>query len=154
MSRILVALLVVLLAQPAWSQAFSSLEERMSTAEFKAAGLDKLSSEELATLNAWLQREGLRAAAAAPSAEDRRGLTGARETRGEIHSRVVGEFRGWSGNSRFELENGQVWQVNDPTANLSARAENPSVRIKPGLFSAWFMQVEGYNSVVKVKRIK
>lgn len=153
MSRILIALLVLLLAQAASAQTFSSLEERMSDAEFKAAGLDKLSREELAKLNEWLQRKGMQASAAAP-AIDRRGLPESRDSRSEISSRLVGEFRGWNANTRFELENGQVWQVNDPSASLVGRGDQPSVRIKPGLLSAWYMQVEGYSTVVKVKRVK
>ncbi len=38
---------------------FSTLEERMTDAEFRAAGLDRLTAEELANLNDWLARRNL-----------------------------------------------------------------------------------------------
>lgn len=44
------------------------LQQQMTAAEFKAAGLDKLSAQELAALEAWLQRRGAVAAPAAPPA--------------------------------------------------------------------------------------
>src|SRR5688572_10963425 len=64
-------LLAVGASDPAAAQgsaAFSSLEERMSHADFKAAGLDKLTPEELAALNEWLRQRGEAAAVAAPAA--------------------------------------------------------------------------------------
>lgn len=145
---------------------FSSLEERMSAAEFKAAGLDKLTSEELETLNRWLrgQRSLQPATAGAPAGyapapaiggEDRRGLMESYGPGDEIHSRIVGEFRGWQGTKTvFHLENGMVWQSTDPGARLSVNLNNPSVTIAPGVMNAWFLQVEGYNAKVRVKRIK
>jgi hypothetical protein len=150
-SRILIAVLVLLLAPAALAQNFSSLEERMSAAEFAAAGLDKLSSEELARLNAWLAQNSLQGSASA--FEARRG--GAGEPSGSAFSaRLVGEFRGWNGSTRFELDNGQVWEVNDPGASLVTRVmSSPTVRISRGMLSAWFLKVEGYNAAVKVKRV-
>jgi hypothetical protein len=40
-------------------QAFSSLEEQMTGAEFKATGLEKLSADELAALNNWVRGRSL-----------------------------------------------------------------------------------------------
>ena len=48
---------VAIAAPLAFAQQFSSVEERMSSADFKAAGLDKLSPEELAKLNAFIKNE-------------------------------------------------------------------------------------------------
>jgi len=42
-------------ASSAFAAGFSSVEERMSQSEFHAAGLDKLSPEELKTLDEWLR---------------------------------------------------------------------------------------------------
>jgi len=41
------------------AETFSTLEERMTDEEFRAAGLDRLSAEELANLNAWLARRNV-----------------------------------------------------------------------------------------------
>ena len=135
--------------------AFSTLEERMSAAQFKAAGLDKLSAEELAALNAWLQGNhatlpaGL---APAPASQDRIGLRDGES--GSVSSRYVGTFTGWTGNTVFTLENGQVWQQIEPETLGGISLDSPMVTIKSGMFGSWQIQVEGLNSRTRVKRIK
>lgn len=152
------ALLVALLGGNAMAQQFSSLEERMSEAEFKAAGLDKLSAEELANLNTWLSGRVQPASQMAMPAEDRRGLRSGGSDGDDgsaIVSRITGEFRGWrKQGDRFVLENGQIWEITDFTSKFVVRLQDPTVRIEPGVFSAWYLRVEGYNATVKVKRIK
>ena len=49
------ALLALLLLWPGAAAAQEALQDKMTPAEFKAAGLDKLTPAELASLNAWLQ---------------------------------------------------------------------------------------------------
>ena len=150
-------LLAAALPLAASAQSFSTVEERMSAAQFREAGLDKLSAEELAALNAWLRKNagGASAIAASPATQDRTGFdsdpTGGA---GEVRSRLPGEFRGWSGKSLFELENGQVWQQagNDKWAGV--KLENPTVLIEPAAFGSWRMKVEGYNTTTKVKRVR
>lgn len=157
----LVAILFAVVAIPASAQSFSSLEERMSAAEFRAAGLDKLSPEELAALNEWLRAKGVSgpafgAAAPAP-VDDRRGFPVALGDSGggPIVSRIPGEFRGWDGTgTQFTLENGQVWKSTDPAARLAVKLNDPVVVIRPGVLNAWFLQVEGYNAKVRVIRVK
>ena len=129
----------------------------MSAAEFKAAGLDKLSEAELKALNDWLRGErSLTPAGAAAMMEDRRGLSQPSYSSGDkIVSRIAGEFRGWRGTkSTFTLENGQVWQSTDPSATFAVKLQSPTVTISPGMLDAWFLKVEGYSSSVRVKRIK
>ena len=149
--------LLALAGGSASAQQFSSLEERMSAAEFKAAGLDKLSPEELAALNAWLGREvdetARTAAANAPAGAD--ASLGFR-TSGDIATRIAGKFTGWNGRSaRFTLTNGQVWQSIDPNARFAGiELDSPEVRIEPGAFGSWYPSIVGYNSRVQVKRVK
>lgn len=149
------ALLTISAAGAALAQAPSTLEERMTGAEFKAAGLDKLSPDELAQLNAWLQRSGQAAAGYAASSprSDRRGF----EKEGDhtdIVSRIVGEFRGWDGKTQFVLENGQVWVQIDSAMLAGVRLNNPTVTIRSGMFDSWRLKVEGYNAFTAVRRIK
>lgn len=164
MRPIVFALTGILLLAPAIvaAQQFSSLEERMTYNQFRAAGLEKLSPDELAALNAWL-REGLpvvaaSAAASAQPIEDRRGFPARAADQGpegDITSRILGEFRGWSNQQRITLENGQVWQINDSTATLAGvKLQDPVVTLSRGAISGWFLQVEGYNVRARVKRIK
>lgn len=138
------------------AQEFSSLEERMNAKEFREAGLDKLSAEELANLNRWL-RERASATVAAPATapvEDRTGFPAGRNEPDKIVSRLTGSFRGWTGNTQFRLENGQVWQQTDDTSFGGVSLESPQVTIDKGMFGAWYLRVEGYNSRAKVKRIR
>jgi len=149
-------LLASLAAGVTRAQEFSSLEERMSAKEFRDAGLDKLSAEELAHLNRWL-RERASATVAAPAAapvEDRTGFPAGRNEPDRIVSRLIGSFRGWSGNTQFRLDNGQVWQQTDDTTFGGVSLESPQVTIDKGMFGAWYLRVEGYNSRAKVKRVR
>jgi hypothetical protein len=153
---IVFALFALLFTSLASAQTFSSLEERMSAAEFRAAGLDKLSPEELQRLNDWLRDSAGRAVMAAPQ-EDRRGLPQSRTSGSNdpIVSRVLGEFRGWSGQGdRIELENGQVWEVIDSFTRLAVRLQNPTISVEPGFMDGWFLSVEGYGTRARVKRVR
>ena len=160
MRRLLTASLLAfaLSAGVAGAQEFSSLEEKMSAKEFREAGLDKLTPEELAALNAWLgaKMRWPSATAAAPVA-DRRGF---RDRDGDADesdnvTRIDGPFRGWRKlGERFVLNNGQVWEVTDAPSKFVVNLVDPVVRIEEGAFSAWYLSVDGYNARVKVKRIK
>lgn len=170
MRRTLIALVALCFASLALAQSqnFSSLEERMSAKDFREAGLDKLSDAELAALNAWIERSVRLAdpavaaavaqgqlpaagAAAPAAAESQVGFENAR--REEFSSRIVGPFKGWFGKTKFELENGQVWQQTEED-RYPMNAESPTITIKPGAFGSWRLQVEGYNRTTPVKRIR
>lgn len=142
----------------ALAQSFSSLEERMTEAEFKAAGLDKLSPEELARLNAFIAEETGKVASTLPAATpmvDNRGFYERSGPDGAIITTISGEFRGWDGRGdRFTLDNGQVWEVTDSSTRLSVKLDNPEVTIEPGVLGAWYLKVQGYNTRARVKRIK
>jgi len=155
-SILLAALLLV--AVPAAAQ--QAIEAEMTPEEFKAAGLDKLSAEELARLNAWLNRTidteaGKAAASAKKQVEDEnRGFFnfGSSEP---VVGRIVGEFRGFSRGREYTLDNGQVWRQVDAATLVGARRTDPQVRITPSLIgNAWYMAIEGYNTRAKVERIK
>lgn len=129
----------------------------MSEREFSSAGLNKLSAEELAFLNAWLaQKTPGTATVAAPVSPgvDRTGLPAESSGSGDrVVSSVAGTFRGWTGNTEFRLANGQVWQQTGGS-NLSVNMESPTVVIEKGMFNSWYLRVEGYNTRAKVKRLR
>jgi hypothetical protein len=154
---IALALFALLLSPLAVAQTFSSLEERMTESDFRAAGLHKLSPDELSQLNEWLRSQaGSTVASVAPTVTDRRGMAAPQAgSREPIVTRISGEFRGWStAGDRFELDNGQVWELTGRPTNLSVNLHNPVVRITPGLIGGWFLQVDGYNAQARVKRIR
>jgi len=87
----------------------ASIQQLMSPAEFKAAGLNKLSSEELQKLDAWLQ--GYRETTE-KTTEKRVEKTVKRSffTGEPIVSRVDGSFGGLKGRTLIKLEDGTVWK--------------------------------------------
>lgn len=148
---------------------FSTLEERMSGKEFKETGLGKLTDEELATLNDWLRRHSVATLenVAAPTAsstamtgptEDTRGLKNQpkSDSSGDvIQSTIIGTFNGWSGKGGlFKLTNGMIWQQTENDTFSINPVENPEITIKKGFMGSWRLSVVGYNSEVRVKRIK
>ena len=159
------------------AEGFSTLEERMSGKEFMETGLNKLTDEELAALNAWVRRHSVAtldnasarpAAAAAAGAgasldtsTDSRGFENEAKLKNDgdydnvIHANIVGAFTGWTGNdTEFRLDNGMVWkQVEGDTFNVKA-TQNAAVTIKKSVMGAWRLSMVGYNNTVRVKRIK
>ena len=170
-STLLLLFATLALSVPTAAQEFSSLEERMSYREFTEAGLDKLTPEELEALNQWLRRSvsevatnaaqvAVATAGATRSADrvgfERAGVLGSRDAPTEASGRIKGTFRGWEKKGqRFELDNGQIWEVTQiDQPFLGVNLDNPQAIIEAGFSGAWYLRVEGYNSRVKVKRVK
>jgi hypothetical protein len=165
MRRKVLASLVVclsLLAPLAIAQQFSSVEERMSSGDFKAAGLDKLTPEELANLNAFIRKEVEAKTAVArqegiqqQNRDDaaKMGFSSYHGDRDTITSAIAGDFHGWDGGTTFTLENGQEWHQIEPD-QFSVHLKNPVVEISPGLLGTWYLKVQGYGSTTKVERVK
>lgn len=164
--RLSIFLLACLLCAGAAAQeSFSSLEERMTAEEFREAGLDKLSEAELAALNRWIRMRSLaegevpdeyRQAGSGDgqrSGEDRRGFQDSGRD-APIEARIQGSFSGWTGNTRFELDNGMVWRQAEAGQFAMPATENPQVTISPGMFGAWYLSVEGYSRRVRVERVR
>lgn len=152
--RLSACLLALGFLSTASAQTFSTLEERMTVTQFRAAGLDKLTPEELAALNAWLQQKNVAMPqAGAPVAQEsgRRSFDSGSET---VRSRLPGDFQGWTGKNTFNLENGQVWQQVGSDSWRGVKLQNPTVTITPGFMGSHHLKVEGYNTSTKVKRIR
>lgn len=159
MPRIFIAFVCAfsLIATSAIAKEFSSVEEQMSSREFKSAGLEKLSPEELAALNAWIRTNQPTASTGSydRAADDRKRIGfDDSEARDDITSNIIGDFKGFGGGTILKLENGQIWQVTGGELAGIKVMSNPKVTIRPGLMSGWRLQVEGYNSIAKVKRIQ
>jgi hypothetical protein len=152
---ITLALALPLAAAAQSSSTFSSLEERMSAADFRRAGLDKLTAEELAALNAWLQARENPAPSA--SAEDRAGFDSGNffsaSGPDRIESTVTGSFKGWErAGDLITLANGQVWRITDSSTRLRVDLSNPRVTIERNAMGGWQLRVEGYNTRARVAR--
>lgn len=140
--------------------ATSSIQRQMTPEQFKAAGLDKLTAQELANLDAWLNRtldvETTRAAAQAEERvkDENRGFFhfGSEDA---IQARLQGPFNGFRRGQRYVLDNGQVWQQTDNARLEGVKLDSPTVKITPRIFgNVWQLKVEGYNKRAEVERIK
>jgi hypothetical protein len=148
---------------PAFAQeaaATPAIEKQMTPEQFKAAGLDKLSTDELANLNAWLNHtidtETAKAAVKAKKKveDDNRGFFNFGTTE-PVVGRIAGEFRGFEKGRQYTLDNGQVWRQTDTASLAGVHITNPEVRIKPGMIgNAWYMMIKGYGTNAKVERVK
>jgi len=117
-----------------------SIKEVMSPEEFKAAGLNKLSADELQKLDAWLQ--GYRQVTE-QAAEKKATARASRTKMDLIVSRVDGQFNGLTGRTIIRLEDGTVWkQANAEDRHRAKVTDHPAAAVMHGVFG-YKMQVEG-----------
>src|SRR5262245_33553265 len=115
----------------------------MSVTEFKQAGLDKLTPEQLTVLNRWFANTLQKVF----TSLDSQSSTGS-----VIESYIDGDFEGWSGETIFKLDNGQIWQQSS-YAYTYHYSYHPKVLIyKSG--SGYKMKIDGVDDAINVKRLK
>ena len=167
LARITFGILILGFCTCLYAQNFSSLEERMTFNEFKGAGLDKLSTDELNILNDWIRRHSLGAEEAVAISSNANSNSSNPNTFPErigfkdytgndrvIEAVIVGTFQGWSGETKFILNNGMIWQQAEEDLVGVRPRENQAVTIEPGFLSSWKLSVPGLNRKLKVKRIE
>jgi hypothetical protein len=130
---------------------YVAIEQRLSTSQMQATGLDQLSAEQLSLLNQLLREEQATVADESAMAERERKT---REAEAPVSSTLKGEFRGWQAGTVFELENGQRWRVIDGEYYTTMRLANPAVTVKPGFLGSWYIRIEGVNVGAKVRRVE
>ncbi len=130
-------------AHAAREEMSGSIQQMMTPAEFKAAGLNKLSAEELQKLDAWLQ--GYRQVAE-QKAEKKATARAAQVEHAKmdlIVSRVDGTFHGLTGRTIIRLEDGTVWkQANADDHYRSTVTDHPGAAVMHGIFG-YKMRIEG-----------
>ena len=70
-----------------------------------------------------------------------------------IRTRIAGDFRGWTGNTVFKLENGQSWQQADKENRFFPKQTNPEVELVPSKWAGWKLKIVSEGLWVKVKRL-
>jgi hypothetical protein len=127
-------------ARAAREKMSEDIQQIMTPEEFKAAGLNKLSPEELARLNAWLQ--GYRQVTE-QAAEKKATARASRTKLDVLVSRVDGTFDGLTGRTIIRLEDGTVWkQANADDRYRSKVTDHPAAVVIHGVFG-YKMQLEG-----------
>jgi hypothetical protein len=113
------------------------IQQMMSPEEFNAAGLNKLSTDEL---NAWLQ--GYRQVT--EKAAEKKATARAERTKMDVLvSRVDGTLPGLTGRTVIRLEDGTVWkQANADDRYRPKNPDHPAAAVIHGVFG-YKMQVEG-----------
>lgn len=129
-------------ASPAPQASMLELRNLMTPSEFQAAGLDKLSSRELAALDGWVGRLMLRLL------KDRKQAGCA----SPVDTRVDGEFQGWSGHTVFGLENGTIWrQIGSDSQHAYKVAPRVQIHRSP---AGCLMKVDGMPGEILVERVR
>ena len=129
------------------------IQKMMSPEEFKAAGLNKLSAEELQKLNEWLhgfRQETVQATEKKAAKEGRRKID-------VIVSRVVGPFYGLTGATIIRLEDGSVWKQATRSDHITGSGqENLGVAVYNAGMFGYKMRIQGtrdfYVNEVKQKK--
>jgi hypothetical protein len=162
-------------AEPAATPpALASSIRSLTPEEYTRSGLQKLTSEELAYLDAALaRRQGTERSPSPPRSttpSSQRPPTkekiaadfGAEQvaqnkpthTSEELHTYIEGSVQEFSGRAVFVLANGQIWQQRTPTdVYLPKKLNNPAVTLIRGPFG-YKMVIDAADVVVYVKRIQ
>ena len=120
-----------------------NIQEMMTPEEFKAAGLNKLTPDELQKLDAWLQ--GYRQVTE-QTAEKKATAKASAESHAKMDllvSRVDGTFNGLTGRTVIRLEDGTVWkQANADDRYRPKVTDHPAAAVIHGVFG-YKMRIEG-----------
>lgn len=134
-------------------QPSSGLQQRMSSAEFKAAGLDKLSPQELQNLDNWLSTHA-KVKTKVVDSSGKPVFYAGDKSHSTINSTITGQFSGWSKGQSFTLANNQQWEVTDPDPHSCRPSDHTAVKISHSFMNFWMMYVPSCYASVHVKRIR
>lgn len=169
MKTLLLATALLLAVAPAHAaDVFPGLKSVLTDAEWKRAGLDRLTPDEIGVINAALIRhqtaittplhnELAVARETATTSEkakrgflERFGLSDPGpdwQTLPSLQARVLK----WESKNRFQLDNGQVWEGNEPIVHeLVGR----NVEIQPRPHEQFALIIEGSNTMTRVRRVR
>ena len=144
-------LLAIIIMSPALMNAqdrFPGIEALMTEAEREASGVSELSPSQVEALNSWLIRYTANEAPVLQVENEevievvKQGMT----------SRIVGQFDGWSGKTRFVLENGQVFEQRRP-GRWKTSLQNPEVRVSQNFMGAYELEIVSEGRSIGVRRL-
>jgi hypothetical protein len=130
--------------------AFPGIQQLMSEQEFRAAGLHRLSDEERAALNRWLVNYTVQEA---PELLRSNEEVRAAEDAIRIEASIKPPFSGWSGDTLFHLDNGQVWQQR-LRGRYFYNGEDTAVVIEKNLLGFYKMTLQNSGKSIGVTRVR
>ena len=131
------------------------LQDMMTAQEFKAAGLEKLSAEELNNLNAWLQgyrRTAETKATEKAAAETTKKVTEevtkkakaeSRRSLDRVESHVDGAVPHLTGHSIIKLEDGSLWKQANPEDRYASPPIDHATAVATHTPFGWKMRISG-----------
>ncbi|MFT5691633.1 MAG: hypothetical protein ACI92E_000963 [Oceanicoccus sp.] len=142
--------LSLLMVQPAIASETLDVRKLMTAYEFQQAGLDTLSDTQLGVLNQWLISY---TANEAPIIQKENKAV-KKAVKASIESRLVGDFVGWTGKTKFVLENGQIWQQRNSDIWRSPTIKAPNVVVRKNILGFYVLNIDGLKRSIGVKRVQ
>jgi hypothetical protein len=167
----LLVLYLLLVATAAAQSSFPGLKAVLSEAEWKRAGLDRLTPDQVgvidaalirhqAGVNAQVQAEVARVRAAAPVAAapaanpgfmQRFGLPLFDDNDWRTMPPLKARVLKWEGGNRFRLDNGQVWEGHEP---ITYELPGKDIEIQARPHGQFALIVDGQNTTLRVMRLR
>lgn len=167
---LLVAVLLVAAGPAAAQAAFPGLKAVLSEAEWKRAGLNQLTPDQIGVIDAALirhhtalsarhQSEVAQAAASAPAARpntnpgllERFGFPVFDESDWRTLPPLRAKVAKWQGRNRFVLDNGQVWEGYEP---ITYEILGQEIEIHARPHGQFTLVVDGVNTTIRLMRLK
>jgi hypothetical protein len=167
----LIPLCLFLIGPLAAASGFPGLQSIMTEAEWKRAGLDRLTPDQIGVIDAALIRHHLMTtrtaaeaanvtppATATPAARtkngvvDRFGLTKLMGDDWRSQPPLVARFAMWQGANRFLLDNGQVWEGLEQIIFELPPGREVIIEARP--LNGFAMKLDERSAVVRVQRVK
>lgn len=169
MKRLLLAFLITTTAAFAESS-FPGIQSIMTLQEFHDAGLDKLTPAQLKALDGAIIKhyDGVIKAAASQEANQLAEEAFAIQQERSLLERfglpdisfsddwrskpaLTGTVTRWVGGNSFQLDNGQIWEGNEP---IRYELKNKEIAIEHRPHGQFALIVEGKNTTIRVRRVK
>ncbi len=129
---------------------FPGIEKLMGDQTFEDAGLNKLNDKELRALDAWLLRYTAgEAEVVRVQSEEVKDF----EKTITITANIKQPFKGWSGDTVFYLDNGQVWKQR-VDGRYQYSGDDTRVVIKKNFFGQHVMRLIGANRAIGVTLVR
>jgi len=132
------------------ADAFPGVEKLMSAAQFEAAGLHKLTADERRALDRWLVSY---TAEEAPEMLRSNPEVRAAEEAIRIEASINQPFNGWTGDTLFHLDNGQVWRQR-LKGRYFHRGEDTAVVIERNVLGYFRMTLLSSGKSIGVTRVR
>ena len=147
---LLTTLLLFLPGVAAGQDTFPGIKNLMTDEQYEQAGLTKLSPTELQALDDWLIQY---TATEAPALRGSNEEVKQAEAEHVIRANVKTPFTGWSGNTVFYLDNGQVWRQR-LSGRVVYKGDDTAVEIKKNFMGFYKLTHLDSGRSVGVSRVK